>query len=421
MNRYMSLLAILVLLCGCNVKTGEELMRAPEMTQDQEEISKAIRSQLDPNAQLVTPLGGVNKSALQFADLDGDGQEEVAVFYKLESQGQQVMCKVLQKNGQDWKTYTEIKGNGNEVDQVYFADLVGDGKYEMIVGWQLFNQSTKGLSVYKFSKGSNEIFSTTYDQVTLSDIDDDETDEIILIQSGKDTAANRVIFYKYQQGKIQNLYEAELEYPISRYVGLSVGNASSGGKGLFLDYISENNTLTELLIIGQDGQLRRVFTEEEKVAYTARQTKEKCSDIDGDGIIEIPSTKEAGMQEKSLPLQPILTWSKWDGNSGVVFTTKSYTDDEGGFSLVFPSALNNQEVYVDVSVEAGLHSTIFYEAGTSEYLFSISACYPKDTDQHKSENTVILAEKGNLTYLLDLGPSCPVDSQEIEKNFRLIS
>ena len=134
MNRYMSLLAILVLLCGCNVKTGEELMRAPEMTQDQEEISKAIRSQLDPNAQLVTPLGGVNKSALQFADLDGDGQEEVAVFYKLESKGQQVMCKVLQKNGQDWETYTEIKGNGNEVDQVYFADLVGDGKYEMIVG-----------------------------------------------------------------------------------------------------------------------------------------------------------------------------------------------------------------------------------------------------------------------------------------------
>ena len=45
------------------------------------------------------------------------------------------------------------------------------------------------------------------------------------------------------------------------------------------------------MIIGQDGQLRRVFTEEEKVAYTARQTKEKCSDIDGDGIIEIPSTK----------------------------------------------------------------------------------------------------------------------------------
>ena len=89
-----------------------------------------------------------------------------------------------------------------------------------------------------------------------------------------------------------------------------------------------------------------------RFAYTARQTKEKCSDIDGDGIIEIPSTKEAGMQEKSLPLQPILTWSKWDGNSGVVFTTKSYTDDEGGFSLVFPSALNNQEVYVDVSVEA---------------------------------------------------------------------
>lgn len=162
-------------------------------------------------------MSGDNKNAIQFCDLDNDGEDEVVVFYKEEDTQKPVTVKVLDRNGQQWESTYEIAGSGNEVDKIYYADVTGVKKKELIIGWRLFDQTNKGVSIYKIGNNKKEIFGASYNEMVMTDFDRNEVQELCVTQPKKDTAMQDMVLYRYQKDGVSEVSRM----PINR--GQTVG------------------------------------------------------------------------------------------------------------------------------------------------------------------------------------------------------
>lgn len=308
----LGLAAFMVLLTGCEMKSGEELMKAPKLTGEQEVISKAIKAQIPNNAKMVSPMSGDNKNAIQFCDLDNDGEDEVVVFYKEEDTQKPVTVKVLDRNGQQWESTYEIAGSGNEVDKIYYADVTGDKKKELIIGWRLFDQTNKGVSIYKIGNNKKEIFGASYNEMVMTDFDRNEVQELCVTQPKKDTAMQDMVLYRYQKDGVSEVSRMPINMGTDgRFNNMIFGNVNADRRGVFLDLLVGEKSYTKVIGM-ENGALLSLFETGEDIAQL-RDVHEKCQDINSDGIVEIPIVRAMPSYENvdSIVAENVVSWNIW--------------------------------------------------------------------------------------------------------------
>ena len=69
------ILAVLMSLSGCALRTVEEMYSLPKRSQEYDELQSAIDIAM-VGLDYAAPLSGTNRQTLQTAELDGDGREE---------------------------------------------------------------------------------------------------------------------------------------------------------------------------------------------------------------------------------------------------------------------------------------------------------------------------------------------------------
>lgn len=80
---------LLLLLSGCTFgATVDALLTPPHLRGEQEQIYQALENAVGNRITLQYPRSGNHLSAVMISDLDGDGQDEAAVFYRKESSSQ---------------------------------------------------------------------------------------------------------------------------------------------------------------------------------------------------------------------------------------------------------------------------------------------------------------------------------------------
>ena len=83
------LAAVCLPLCGCNLIDGnvKTMLRAPQPNNMQEQLTSAITETLGANLTYVSPKSGKTnlRQPIILTDLDGDGKDEVIIFYKPET------------------------------------------------------------------------------------------------------------------------------------------------------------------------------------------------------------------------------------------------------------------------------------------------------------------------------------------------
>src|SRR5690606_19657576 len=101
-------------------------------------------------AKLLVPHHPEGAKDISFHDLNGDGENEAIIVYEETIQNQRELWAALLKeeNGQ-WKIIWKTKGLGYEIDYIGFADITGDGKSEVLLGWTLGASAGNGLDIYK--------------------------------------------------------------------------------------------------------------------------------------------------------------------------------------------------------------------------------------------------------------------------------
>ena len=183
---------VMVLLCsGCSLNffSVESLMSPPLQSGKNGEVEAAFKKLMaEKNVQLRTPQSGDYQTAFVLFDINSDGQDEAIVFYTDSAIDASVRLSFMECINETWVISADIKGAGSGVYDVSFADMNNNGKYEILVGWSLYDSKTsKIVSVYEVSDGQNGIFALNtvgteyYNSKVVTDFNGDDKDDLVLI------------------------------------------------------------------------------------------------------------------------------------------------------------------------------------------------------------------------------------------------
>ena len=306
--------SVLLCLClaGCSLPGEraqvEELLRAPKLSGDYGSIQTALNDWLGESAQLKYPMQGELLSPFLLQDLDGDGQQDAAVLYTT-AQSSNVCIAILQRDAEDvWQVRQNVEGLADTVETVSLAQLQPGGANQLLVGY-MAAQGDHYLAVYSYANGVlSTILEQQYEQYLVEDITGGGNQDLILMSTLEDGGVQIELLTVDKEGSFQQV--AVMGLSANRFSGCASVAAGLGADGkhyLVLDGwtgISGNNLASVLLHFDEDTQqmvpASQISTERLYNASLRNVPGLVSRDLDGDGIVEIPSQPdEAGLLNMS--------------------------------------------------------------------------------------------------------------------------
>lgn len=381
----------------------------------QQAFEKAVGSGSDYKLQY--PDEGNYRSAYVFYDLNQDGEDEALVFYKKISDESNVRLNILESVDGKWNSVLDESGYGNEIEAVSFADLDNDGLTEVILSWGLSgNSSSKIMTVHmvKLTQTKHEfktLANMPYMAMQVFDIDNDGKKEILVIwsETKQKVPHNHATLMKLI-GKTLRQYgkEALLDSSASLYDDILV---QKGTKPIaFVEALKGDNTMfTEVIWWDDVSQaLRAPFTENATHTNhsTIRAATISSTDIDDDGLIEIPvaqstvssdgishSILKAGPNEERR--MPLIGWFATGTAEPGTLDVKAYSlvDNVNHYRLTIDAGYRDSILYYRNQKTGVITAYSSTSTGRGEPLFSLVY-----SDQGKPKGKYsFIAQKGNRT------------------------
>lgn len=331
-------LALALCLTGCSVLPGaetESLLRAPRLSGQSSAVQKALNSYLDGVATLKYPASGDFLSPFLFGDWDGDGTQEAAVLYTVESGGSNVWLAILEPTDSGgWRVSQQTEGLSSEVESVSYAHLRDAESLQLLVGYDSA-QGDRYMVVYLYN--GDETLQTvnkqSYTDMLVADVTDgkDGTEDLVLaLPTETENGGINLQLLTYTGGDTflaaQTLAVGEGYY--SGCAGLHAGVGQDGASYLVVDgWTASASSLASSIIIydADSGFLKTYLPPGVPDLYSATQrydTDLLSMDVDGNGTVDIPTeVADGGTVPEALANQ--LHFLLW----------KDYATEEGGNNI----------------------------------------------------------------------------------------
>ncbi len=300
-GRWLACVLLCLLLAGCSMPGEqvqvEELLRAPKLSGDYGDVQTALNDWLGESAQLKYPMQGDLLSPFLLQDLDGDGRQDAAVLYTT-AQSSNVCIAILQKDDADiWHVRQNVEGLADTVESVGLAQLQPGDATQLVVGYTAA-QGDHYLAVYSYTDGVlSTILEQQYQQYLVEDITGGGNQDLILMSTLEDGGVQIELLTVDKEGSFQQV--AVMGLSANRFAGCASVAAGVGADGrhyLVLDGwtgISGNNLASVLLRFDEDTQQMvpadQISTEKLYTASLRNVPSLVSQDLDGDGIVEIPT------------------------------------------------------------------------------------------------------------------------------------
>lgn len=349
--RVLALLCCAALLAGCSVLPQgtvqvEELLRAPRLSGDYGEMQTALNEWLGESAQLKYPLNGELLSPFLMGDWDGDGEQDAAILYTT-AQTTNVWLAILQSNAESrWSVCSAVEGLADTVESVSFARLQDSAADQIVVGYAA-TQGDEYLAVYAYLDGEvDTLLEQPYSQYLIEDITGTGHEDIVLLRAGdEETPAQIELLTADREGNFQQV--TVLGLSPDRFTGcasLASGAGADRRHYLVLDGwtgVSGTNLASVLLRFDEESQQMveaSLISADELYEASLRNVSSLTSrDLDGDGIVEIPTQPvlegvQNLVQSRRIDL---IVWMDYTS----VRPQKSFglLDEEYGYYLALPS------------------------------------------------------------------------------------
>lgn len=439
---------LMALLSGCQF-TGFDtlnLMKPPKATGDEANIQQVLEEEGGPDISLKYPQSGAYRSAVVMYDITGNGKQEAIAFYASnKGKDTSVHMMVIGSIEDQWTNWGDEPGAGPGVERICFGDLDGDGIKEIIVGWtNSYNNSLNTLSIYRYDNGEIKEVEVdySYSDIAISDFDKNGEDEIFITtlnNAAEDMAADaKLLKMDRKTHQINNISRVELDPTVVRYEAVKVGNISTNVIGVVIDgYKSDNCMQTEIVYWDnkKGGMVAPLSNTNGDSNDTLRPTATISSDIDGNGIIEIPIVRQMpGDISKEDGTGPcyITQWSWYDvSKGGWEFVYNMVANFSDGYGFQIPDEWEEDKVTARIDTET--KTLTFYEwVENSEGVGAQGVAILKiqvfsDSewqDEKKIEGFTVLRKQNGRVYAVAF-PSpdseFTLNYQQVQKYFKLVS
>ena len=423
------LLITALLFAGCSARNIEEMYALPKRSDDYNHLQQIIDSAMY-GMSYSAPRSGDNQQTVQLADLDGDGIEEYLIFAKGATEKPlQVIILKQEENGR-CRIMEIISSNGTAFEQVEYADLDENPGSELIIGRQLSDQVLRSVSVYTFTeKGAELLLMNGYAKFQTCDLDEDGLTELMVLRPGESASERGMaVLYSVRDGMVQRSVEKELSEDTSNIRRIQYGKLQDGKPAVFVSSsFNDRATVTDVFAV-QDGRFTNIAFDSD--ADTSVQSLNNFyiypEDIDGDGILEIPSllTMKAVSQWKEESQKYLIRWFSLDSQGMDADKQFTFHNFVGGWYLQLDNAWGGR-----VSVDQGNDTYTFYawDASYEEaiplftiYVFTGSS---RDEDAVRDGRFALYRAEG-VAFAAELDASAAsqyaITEEQLIDSFRLI-
>ena len=426
MKNRITLTVLLLLLAsiftGCSMRTVDEMYRLPQRSRRDDNLQSTIDEAMS-GLHYAAPIAGENQQTVQLADLNGDGEVEYIVFAR-DTANKAIRILIFSQLQDDFRLAAVIESHGSAFEQVEYVDMDGKPGMEMVVGRQVSDQILRSLSVYNFSDGTPEqMMTASYLKYLTCDLNEDGKTELLLIQPGETDADRGVVtLYSHDKGGMERSKEVLLSASASSVRRIMTSRLESGENAVFVaSSVDESAVITDVFTVRDNNLANISFSRESgNSVQTLRNYYVYADDIDGDGVLELPSliTMRPIRSSTSAGQQYLIRWYSMDINGQKHTKRHTFHNYVGGWYLELEDGWAER-----VSVIQASGSYWFYvwdvNFENAELAFSIHVLSGPDREEaaemdnrfvlHRSEGVIYAArlESAAADYLItneDLTP-----------------
>lgn len=403
-------------LSGCSSSSVDTLLTPPKLSEEQTAVYEALLKSVGKDIRLQFPKSGDYRSAFVFADIDDEPDNEAIVFYEKAGEAQggaNVRVNIIDRRDGKWTSVYDHAGMGKEIDRIIFSDI-GTREKSIIIGYTLLS-GEKSVRLYSYS-GDMLIpeYSGSYSTMFVSDLERDGKNELVLIRPNiQKKKASAGLISTAENGRFAETSNVALNDSTTDFVNIASGYVGSGTPAIFIDGLSGGRLTTEI-IYSVNGQLRNplYLGESAMVEHTVRPVGYPCTDIDLDGVIEIPTwSLFPGYTENSLGIKLYSTeWNVLD-NYSITKKYSSYYNIAEGYCFILPSRWMGGVVTAKPDSVTG--EIVFYKYkidldNSSTELMRIAVVSEEETPALLDEGYMLVKSRNNTDYLV----KCPDISDE---------
>ena len=437
-KRFLALAVLTVYLCmtmtGCFFKAADELYCLPEQSEEYNDLQAAINLVMTQmNASYAAPISGSNQQAVQLADLDGDGSDEAVAFLKTEGE-RPLKLVVFQKGEGDYQQIAMVESDGSNFSSVEYLQLDEKQGMEILVGRQIGDQVPQSLGVYALQEGRMvELMSTTYQEYTTADLNQDGMSDIVVLRYDSEEQNGVVERYCTRGGVLERDPEVLMSNSVDAVKRIITGFVQPGVPAIFVASVYQDTSiLTDIFAVQNDVLINVTAQTEENVpAPTVRNYFVYATDIDGDGVMELPNPQQLpyfGVEGESGNY--IIHWYNisLDGQRTDKLTT--YHNYSGGWYLILPAWWEDK-----ITVSRGNELS-----GTTGYVFSrwdaiqepleeVFTIYEftgyarDEVIQNAGVELTVLGEKGETTYVAQIADgelAAQITGEQLQRWFHFV-
>ncbi|MDD3346809.1 VCBS repeat-containing protein [Oscillibacter sp.] len=363
-----ALVLTVILASGCSSDINltfnpQELYSLPKLPAKYTELNNRINEILKDGAEYAAPVAGTNIQPVQLRDLNGDGREEALAFFRNTSDEKPLKIYVFTAAGETYEQTAVIEGSGTAIYSIAYNDLDADGQTELIVGWRASTE-LQALTVYALRpNGPLELVRTDYVKYGVLDLDENQLQELVVLRSVPD-GEGAADYYSWNSGALKVRYSVRISMTmaeLSQQGRVTRGTLCGGEPALFITGVVESaRTVTDILAI-RNGELTNVVLSAATGVSTETAVFRSLypTDINGDGLTEVPKPAFLPAWENSTDFYQRIDWSCYtiDGKAETVMST--YHDTEDGWYFQLPEKWFDQ-ILVSRSVVPDEAAVTFY-------------------------------------------------------------
>ncbi len=314
---------LLFALGGCEMVSFDvsELMSPPKATGEKADIQKLIDKEAGTDYTLKYPQNGSFRSAITTMDFDSDSVDEAIAFYLPTGEAQTIQLLIMDRIDDEWVVVGNHTSKSTMVDRLQFADLDGDGKREIVVGWSTYNPLVNDLSVYLVNSDntSTEIISDNkYSDFLCGNFTNSGKEELLLLSlyTPERPASAVLVALNDTKNSLYTVSDTPIDADVTSFAKLQTGNVFEGQFGAVLDGITSAGAYNTQIIYFSEyfAQLQRMsFTEDTPSNQAVRNYAVLSQDIDNDGVIEIPNTFKMNIDPTQTDAVPaaLIYWCEY--------------------------------------------------------------------------------------------------------------
>ncbi len=300
---------------------------------------------------------------------------------------------------------------GTGLNTVEFADLDGDGSDEILTGWGTSDSAESLLCVYQFDVERGRLIQRAaekYAEYFVYDINGSGSAEIGIVHwnSRQNTAVLNVLDFTNTMALVGSV---PLDGLITGYVDVRVERLENGHTAIYLDaYKGPDATVTE--VVTYDGrQFRNLYLDPATVTttMTPRNGVLSVQDINGDGKLDIPFCTELPHDVLSGFQKPyLIEWQSYNG-SGYTKVLNAWYCFADSYYLAFDSRWTGE---VTVQYHPDRHEAVFVEwtslpGQEGEELLRLRQVEAQDWESLAAEGYVELHKTDEAVYAAKMGQS----------------